>query len=231
MNTVKIIESFSIVSLVITFALIILLVYHVKQRLNSMEQKCDTMFDIVQNVVSEMNIVKSSCDYMTNAPSPPKCPMTKSISGSGLEILDARTTDKDFVLSCTRGVVGEYYNCGINDSNNEEESDKSDEEESDSEPMQTIEINEFDNSVENADNVDAVTSLLVENDDNIIDFDAPVEIGNAIPQPDEIVVRKLSDTNYKRMSISQLKKMAEDASLTIPPKATKSELIRLFIPT
>ena len=49
------IESVFFISLGITFILILLLVYHFKQRVNSIEQKCDTMFELMNNVVSEMN--------------------------------------------------------------------------------------------------------------------------------------------------------------------------------
>ena len=61
MGAFNFIESFFLLSLGITFVLIVLLVYHFKQRLASMEQKCDTMFDIVQNLVKELKAVKSAC--------------------------------------------------------------------------------------------------------------------------------------------------------------------------
>ena len=52
MGSFNFIESSFLLSLGITFVLIVLLVYHFKQRLSAMEQKCDTMFDIVQNLVN-----------------------------------------------------------------------------------------------------------------------------------------------------------------------------------
>lgn len=61
MGAFNFIESFFLLSLGITFVLIVLLVYHFKQRLSSMEQKCDTMFDIVQNLVKELKAVKTAC--------------------------------------------------------------------------------------------------------------------------------------------------------------------------
>ena len=68
MGAFNFIESFFLLSLGITFVLIVLLVYHFKQRLSSMEQKCDTMFDIVQNLVKELKAVKSACQ-----PQPQMC--------------------------------------------------------------------------------------------------------------------------------------------------------------
>ena len=52
-------ETFFFISLGITFVLILLLVYHFKQRLGTIEQKGDTMFEIVNTMVREMSLIKS----------------------------------------------------------------------------------------------------------------------------------------------------------------------------
>jgi len=54
MQSFKFVETFFILSLGVTFALIITLVYHFKKRMENMETKCDTMFDIVQNLAKEV---------------------------------------------------------------------------------------------------------------------------------------------------------------------------------
>ena len=59
MLNLMVMETFFLLSLGITFILIFMLVYHFKQRLNVMEQKCDTTFEILQNVVNEITLVKS----------------------------------------------------------------------------------------------------------------------------------------------------------------------------
>ena len=48
-------EMFFFVSLAITFVLILFLVYHFRQKMTSMENRCDAMFDIINNIVREMN--------------------------------------------------------------------------------------------------------------------------------------------------------------------------------
>ena len=58
MGVFNFIETFFFISLGITFILILLLVYHFKQRLNTIEQKNDTMFEIINNIVKELNMVK-----------------------------------------------------------------------------------------------------------------------------------------------------------------------------
>lgn len=52
------VEMFFFLSLGITFILILLIVYHFKQRITTMEHKCDTMFDIVQNLAKEVSDIK-----------------------------------------------------------------------------------------------------------------------------------------------------------------------------
>jgi len=59
MGVFNFIETFFFISLGITFILILLLVYHFKQRLSAVEQKGDTMFDIMNNMVKEMGVIKT----------------------------------------------------------------------------------------------------------------------------------------------------------------------------
>ena len=86
MSAFNFIESFFLLSLGITFVLIVLLVYHFKQKLSTMEQKCDTMFDIVQNLVQEFKTVKQQCCSMP-MPMQASCPMSMSREFVGSEVL------------------------------------------------------------------------------------------------------------------------------------------------
>ena len=49
------IETIFFVSLAITFILILFLVYQFRQSFTALETKCDTMFEIINNIVTEMN--------------------------------------------------------------------------------------------------------------------------------------------------------------------------------
>ena len=55
MGFFNMLEMFFFVSLAITFVLILFLVYHFKQKFTALEEKCDTMFEIINNIVKEMN--------------------------------------------------------------------------------------------------------------------------------------------------------------------------------
>jgi len=54
----------------ITFLLILLLVYHFKQRIITVESKQDTLFEIINNLVQEINNIKTSVTLMNRPPTP-----------------------------------------------------------------------------------------------------------------------------------------------------------------
>ena len=58
MAFINFIETFFFISLAITFILIIMLVYHFKDRLKFLEQKNETMFEILNNIIKEMKNIK-----------------------------------------------------------------------------------------------------------------------------------------------------------------------------
>lgn len=62
MTSFSIFESFLFLSLATTFVLILLLFYHFKGRLFSIEKKCDTLFEISQNLAAQIqnNSISSS---------------------------------------------------------------------------------------------------------------------------------------------------------------------------
>ena len=53
------IDTFFFISLGITFVLILLLVFHFKQQIVSLDHKNDTMFEIINNIVKEITYLKS----------------------------------------------------------------------------------------------------------------------------------------------------------------------------
>jgi hypothetical protein len=59
MGFFDLLETFFFISLAITFVLIMMLVYHFKGRLVILEQKCDTMFEIINNLIKEMKNIQA----------------------------------------------------------------------------------------------------------------------------------------------------------------------------
>jgi hypothetical protein len=63
------IETFFFFSLAISFILILLLVYHFKQRMTTLEQKSDTMVGIINDIAKELTYVKQvTTNYMITSP-------------------------------------------------------------------------------------------------------------------------------------------------------------------
>jgi hypothetical protein len=54
-------ENFFFISLGITFGLILLLIYHFKERMTAVERKGETVYELLTNIVKEINILKSGC--------------------------------------------------------------------------------------------------------------------------------------------------------------------------
>jgi len=63
-------ETSFIISLGITFVLLLLLIYHFKQRLTVTESKQDTMFEILNNLAQELNNMKMGISLMERPPTP-----------------------------------------------------------------------------------------------------------------------------------------------------------------
>lgn len=66
MGFFSIIETFFFISLGITIILVALLVYHFKQRVSSIEQKYESLFDIVTGVVKQLSNIQSTGSHMQN---------------------------------------------------------------------------------------------------------------------------------------------------------------------
>lgn len=58
MALINFIETFFFISLTVTFVLIVMLVYHFKGRISMLEEKCDSIFEILNNVIKELKIMK-----------------------------------------------------------------------------------------------------------------------------------------------------------------------------
>jgi len=59
-------ETLFFISLAITFVLIIMLVYHFKGRLVVLEQKANTMFEILSSMIKEMKDIRESTSVLSN---------------------------------------------------------------------------------------------------------------------------------------------------------------------
>jgi len=64
MASFNFLETFFFLSLGITFVLILLLVYHFKQRLTNLEQKNESLFELLQMFIKETNMIKGNVSHL-----------------------------------------------------------------------------------------------------------------------------------------------------------------------
>jgi hypothetical protein len=226
MSVFNLLETFFFISLGITFVLISLLVYHFRQRIMVLEQKNDTMFEIINNVVTEISNLRN----ITMNPFQQEPPYQEY--AEKIKIIE----DEHF-----RQVHREE------DEDEEEEEDEDEEEEKDEE-----EEDDYDDGIEvkviNV-NVDSTTAKIEEIADLDIEEivqsedDEPKPIEDTILEDDPIVVHKIDETIpieyrptlnnskeiYRNMTTQNLKALVITKGLsTNPSKLKKHELIQLL---
>lgn len=122
MGVFNFMETFFFISLGITFVLILLLVYHFKQRLGTIEQKGDTMFEIVNTMVREMSFIKSMVISQMRE-GPVYAPVNSPIIN---EVISFETPSVEFIHR-----PNTLDNTVLNKSNDKDDSDDSDDDDSD----------------------------------------------------------------------------------------------------
>jgi hypothetical protein len=240
------IETFFFLSLGITFVLILLLVYHFKQRLTTLENKCDTVYEIITNLVKEVtNIRQVQIQQLSNSfVSNTIVPSFHNTEVNGR----IKVSDEDFEAS----------EDDEDDEDDEEEDEDDDEEDDDSQasdddmpPLITIEepITNSTIKVINVDIGDIIESDILEtevesenldNEDNKLE---PIELEEEeqihVEKLDESPALENSETEseiketardvYSKMSVSELKALVITKGLSSDPsKKKKNELLKML---
>jgi hypothetical protein len=219
MSAFGMIESFFFLSLGVVFVLLMLLVYHFKQRIATIEQKSDTMFDIVQNLAKELTTLKGR--------------LSSSGGGGGVRLVDA----------------AQHVYDDEEDEEDEEDDDDDDDEESDEDDESDEEDEEEDEERVKVIDIGAITPIdpIHETDDSDSEDESPVvELNDSesekikvlkVPQQlnnDSTMTMPTSveDSNmnvYKKMAVGELrttvisKGLCSDAS-----KLNKVELLKML---
>jgi len=245
MSFFSFIETFFFLSLGITFVLVLLLVYHFKQRLTTLENKCDTVFEIISNVVKEMNNIKQShqVNHYTDIPNMgnmntfiPSFTMMNDLNGK------IKVSDEDFEEE------NEYEN--VDGEGQEEDSDESDGDDSDEDGDSDEESEDYDDmppliSVDDDDVTSSIKIINVEIGDNIeadiietelepenietgideMDKSEPIEL----IEEEKIHVEKLEETSTLENTNSEVSNVSSETSKDIYSKMSVSELKALVI--
>jgi hypothetical protein len=228
MSVFNLLETFFFISLGITFVLISLLVYHFRQRIMVLEQKNDTMFEIINNVVTEISNLRN----ITMNPFQQEPPYQEY--AEKIKIIE----DEHF-----RQVHREEDEDEDEEDEDEDEEEEEEDEEEDEEDDHGIEVKVIN------ENVDSTTAKIEEIADLDIEEivqsedDEPKPIEDTILEDDPIVVHKIDETIpleytpvsndskeiYRNMTMQNLKALVISKGLsTNPSKLKKHELIQLL---
>jgi len=234
-------EMLFFVSLGITFVMIVFLVYQFRQKFTALEHKCDTMFEIINNMVKEMNNRTSLMDVARFTPNnlvlnPPTSHYNGENDTHKLLVSDSDEEDSDEEDSDEEG-SSEY--------------ESSDDESSDDEGMiipDTFEINEPVRII-NVDitNIDNEISQIdeIQESNPVSDTEPMNETERIIEESEPIHVEKLTESTlenidegdvgsdkmdvYRKMNITALRALViEKGYITDTLKMKKAELLKLL---
>ena len=206
-------DTFFFLSLGIAFVLILLLVYHFKQRLTTTENKCDTMFEIINGLASEVNNMKGALVARMPPRAPvqmplPHGPMFSNMSNENLKQENVQDLEND------DEVEEEDSHDEEEDSDDEEEEDSDNEEEEDSDNEEDEETDGEEE--EEREDMDVVGTKMIIQQDN--------EEEKILVSDNEEVVEEKPD--YDKMNLVNLKKyVIENGLIENPKKMKKSEII------
>ena len=247
MGLFSFVETFFFVSLGITFILILLLVYHFRQRFISLEQKCDTMFELINNIVTELNSERRST-HGFGVTSPPVLFYPEPDGNAVLGGQAAKTehlTDMDD--SDEEGEDSDEEGEDSDDEYSDSDEDEDSEDEREHAHIHIAPIDEMDNNsvkVILLDQVEELTELPVDemDDSDSDDNDQPIDLVASEPivvekldvqhleqVPAESHAEKTANEVYNKMSLQALKTLAITKGLSSDPsKMKKAELIKLL---
>jgi hypothetical protein len=244
------IDTFFFISLGITFILILLLVFHFKQRVADLEEKTTTMFEIINNIVKELNSTKELCCLAnTIRPSEEKIPIDLCCSPE----LSAGPKQEKIIVSDAESESDD------SESEYESESDDSEdesEEESDELPAllsieQDLEVDEDNVKIITVEIGDTIEVGEIENTFENSEEEKPEEIVN-LETSEELQVEKLetyetketlaveepvvdlpavetSKEIYRKMTLQALKGLVITKGLcSDPSKMKKTDLLKLL---
>ena len=226
-------DSVFYLGLIVTFVIIILLDYHFKQRVIVLEEKNHTMFEILNNVVKELNVIRMSQIQYAN------------MGETGSEDAIGGNANVDNIMYETREIAesDEEYDSEEgyeSDSGSETGSESGSDTEDDSSNVKLIQVKEEEISVNDIPEVDTfetpdynnlpdaddekVQELKEESVLKVEKVDTPLE-ESISQEPEDVIENK----DYSSYTLAQLKAMVISQGIsTNPSKLKKSEVIALL---
>lgn len=212
-------ETSFVISLGITFVLLLLLIYHFKQRLTITENKQDTMFEIINNLAQELSNIKMSLSLMNR----PSTPYPHNVSNEPVSSENVKIYEQMVDL------VNEDEDSDYEDSDDEYSTDEDSDDENDKIIVSEEEDNISVEEIRPTEDVDNSEELIVDILENIqTNTQGPKSLDSEQPQQVEIV-EEIEKPDFSKMNLGTLKTYiieqgwVEDAS-----KMKKAQILTLI---
>ena len=228
----------------ITFVLIVMLVYHFKSRVLSLENKCDTMFEIINSMVNEIGQVRTVLNH--------DVPINNEYHEITLNNIDTNNNDRIHYDESSDSLVTDDDEEDVTDDDEEEDVTDDDEEDVDNYNRDEVSIDNDEVKVVNVEmngeiqteglhyELDETTSSQGDQIPQMVDINIHVEkLENETNKDDSSIanssiatfssVPKKGSSAYKRMNLTALKSLIIEKGLASDPsKMKKRDLITLL---
>jgi hypothetical protein len=228
MGIFSFIETFFFLSLAVSFVLILLLVYHFKQRISLLERKYDTIGCIISDVAKEMTMMK--CGFS------PMCGMDGGIGGDGICGMSLSYSIPEMRMSRPQDMVQEIQD--RSESGGDESEDSEDDESEDGNESESEDGNESeseDGNESQSEKEEYIHTKIVVSDTESVDFEeinVEVIVSEEVKELETEVIEDIEgpeEEDVKKMSISSLKQLVMVKGLTHDSsKMKKSELLQML---
>jgi len=193
------IETFFILSLGITFILILLLVYHFKQRIVSIEQKNETMFEIVNNIVSEINILRNNINGLKLVPMQMNKHIDMSFTNENTIKLSEtfqQNNEHDILLQFDNEYDTPINQYDDNESDDDDDDNESDDDDNDDDNESDDDDDDNDNGDDDKNNQENDDNDIIINQDSEVIQESPIKIISINPDTqieDNTITRPIVD--------------------------------------
>ena len=251
MKFIGFLDTFFILSLGITFVLLLVLVYHFRKRLNENESKYEKLLSIVNDIVQKLNEQQippsSTADphLYLNSNLMNQETWNMNMMSNLEESINEELEDDQIEVATFTGEEGTDEEEGSDEEDDEEEDDEEeddddeDDEDDDDEEEEDDEEEDDDEEEEELKEIKTISITDDKVDANIdteeLDDDGPIDEKEVnldvtpLTEFDPIKVDKTNVVDYSSMTVSDLRKIVKDKELaTNVSKLKKSELLELL---
>uniref|UniRef100_A0A6C0B3J9 Rho termination factor N-terminal domain-containing protein n=1 Tax=viral metagenome TaxID=1070528 RepID=A0A6C0B3J9_9ZZZZ len=218
------IDTFFFISLGITFILILLLVFHFKQRISDVEDKNETMFLIINDIVKELSSVKQNC-----------CNCISAFPLADNKPINFCCAPPKNIIRQERIIVSDEEDHDDDEEDDDDDDEEDDDEEDDNDeedeaPVPPLSIIDDTNLKIISVDINETIQLVEQEDENIEPVNLHVEKIEGELEP--VYVEPVIDTSkeiYRKMTLQGLKALViTKGLLTDPSKMKKNELLKLL---